>query len=80
MKELDKEAIAEQQEETYLSVCEYIISAQNKVKSAVNHAMVNAYWKIGEQIYAAKYLPYMPTEEELRRELNLEDFKKVDLD
>ena len=33
-----------------------------------------------KQIYAAKYLPYMPTEEELRRELNLEDFKKVDLD
>lgn len=48
MKELDKEAIAEQQEETYLSIREYIISAQNKVKSAVNHAMVNAYWKIGE--------------------------------
>lgn len=51
MKELDKEVIAEQQEETYLSIREYIISAQNKVKSAVNHAMVNAYWKIGEQIY-----------------------------
>ncbi len=33
-----------------------------------------------KQIYVAKYLPYMPTEEELRRELNLEDFKKVDLD
>ena len=48
MKELDKEAIAEQQEETYLSIREYIISAQNKVKSAVNHAMVNAYWKIGD--------------------------------
>lgn len=32
-----------------------------------------------KQIYAAKYLPYMPTEEELRRELNLEDFKKLDL-
>ena len=31
-----------------------------------------------KQIYAAKYLPYMPTEEELRRELNLEEFKKMD--
>ena len=30
-----------------------------------------------KQIYAAKYLPYMPTEEELRRELNLDDFKKL---
>lgn len=28
------------------------------------------------QIYAAKYMDYMPTEEELRRELNLDDFEK----
>ena len=28
------------------------------------------------QIYAAKYLPYMPTKDELKRELNLEDFEK----
>ena len=27
------------------------------------------------QIYAAKYMPYMPTEEELKRELNLADFE-----
>lgn len=31
-----------------------------------------------KQIYAAKYLPYMPTEEELRRELNLDEFKKLE--
>ena len=30
------------------------------------------------QIYAAKYMPYMPTEEELKRELNLDDFEKLD--
>ena len=30
------------------------------------------------QIYAAKYMPYMPTEEELKRELNLEDFEKLE--
>ena len=30
------------------------------------------------QIYAAKYMDYMPTEEELRRELNLEDFEKLE--
>ena len=29
------------------------------------------------QIFAAKYLPYMPTKEELKRELNLEDFRKA---
>ena len=30
------------------------------------------------QIYAAKYLPYMPTVEELRKELNLNEFKKIE--
>lgn len=30
------------------------------------------------QIYAAKYMAYMPTEEELKRELNLEEFEKID--
>ena len=30
------------------------------------------------QIFAAKYLPYMPTEDELKRELNLDDFRKLD--
>ena len=30
------------------------------------------------QIYAAKYLPYMPTEEELKRELNLDEFEKLE--
>lgn len=28
------------------------------------------------QIYAAKYLPYMPTKDELKRELNLNEFEK----
>lgn len=41
------------QEKTYLSIRKYIINAQNKVKSAVNYAMVNAYWEIGKQIYLA---------------------------
>ena len=31
-----------------------------------------------KQIYAAKYLDYMPTEEELKRELNLDDFEKLE--
>lgn len=30
------------------------------------------------QIYAAKYMPYMPTEEELKRELNLDAFEKLE--
>ena len=31
-----------------------------------------------QQIFAAKYLPYMPTKDELKRELNIEDFSKKD--
>ncbi len=27
---------------------------------------------------AAKYMPYMPTEEELKRELNLDEFEKLE--
>lgn len=33
-----------------------------------------------QQIFAAKYLPYLPTKEELRKELNLDDFQKKDGD
>ena len=29
-----------------------------------------------QQIFAAKYMPYLPTKEELKRELNLEDFEQ----
>jgi len=32
------------------------------------------------QIYAAKYMPYMPTVEELKRELNLEEFQQLEDD
>ena len=41
------------QEETYRAIRGYVINAQNKVYVAVNFAMVNAYWEIGEQIYLA---------------------------
>ena len=29
------------------------------------------------QIYASKYILYMPTEEEFKKELNLDEFKKI---
>lgn len=29
------------------------------------------------QIYASKYKLYMPTEEEFKKELNLDEFKKI---
>ena len=29
-----------------------------------------------QQIFAAKYMPYLPSKEELKRELNLDDFEK----
>ena len=30
------------------------------------------------QIYAAKYMPYLRTEEELKRELKLEEFERLE--
>lgn len=30
------------------------------------------------QIFAAKYFPYLPTEDELKKELNLEEFEKME--
>lgn len=30
-----------------------------------------------EQVFAARYMPYMPTEEELKRELNLDDYQRM---
>lgn len=40
-------------ENTYYSIRHSIITAQQKVYTAVNSAMVFAYWEIGEQIYKA---------------------------
>lgn len=40
-------------EEIYTSIRSFVITAQNKVYSAVNTAMVIAYWEIGERIYKA---------------------------
>lgn len=40
-------------ENTYNSIRHSIITAQQKVYTAVNSAMVFAYWEIGEQIYKA---------------------------
>lgn len=37
----------------YSHIRETVISAQNKVVAAVNTAMVQAYWEIGEQIHIA---------------------------
>ena len=31
-----------------------------------------------DQIFASKYYTYLPTEEELRRELRLDEFQKLD--
>ena len=39
--------------ETYTKVRKSIITAQSRIYSAVNTAMVQAYWEIGEQIYLA---------------------------
>ena len=40
-------------EQTYSSVRGYIVEAQQQVYRAVNSTMVEAYWKIGKEIYEA---------------------------
>ena len=40
-------------EQTYHSIRQSIVSAQHKLSSAVNTAMVTAYWEIGEQVFKA---------------------------
>ena len=40
-------------EEIYTSIRSFLITAQNRVYTAINSAMVIAYWEIGEQIYKA---------------------------
>ena len=42
---------AQQSEDTYLSIRGYVIDAQKQIYSAVNSAMVTAYWEIGRLIY-----------------------------
>ena len=40
-------------EQTYSSVRGYIVEAQQQVYRALNSTMVEAYWKIGKEIYEA---------------------------
>ena len=40
-----------QQENAYISIRGFVIEAQRNVYSAVNAAMVSAYWDIGKAIY-----------------------------
>lgn len=44
---------APQSEDAYRSIRGYVIEAQGQVYTAVNAAMVAAYWKIGKSIYEA---------------------------
>ena len=54
MDELMKNALsAPQSEDTYRSIRGYVIEAQRQVYTAVNAAMVTAYWNIGKVIYEA---------------------------
>ena len=39
------------QELTYQAIRGYVVDAQRQVRAAVNSAMVDAYWRIGEAIF-----------------------------
>lgn len=47
------EFAAENTSETYSRIRNSVITAQGRIYTAVNSAMVQAYWEIGEQIYIA---------------------------
>jgi len=47
------EISAENTSETYSRIRNSVITAQSRIYNAVNSAMVQAYWEIGEQIYIA---------------------------
>ena len=40
-------------DQTYHSIRNSIVSAQHRLSTAVNSAMVTTYWEIGEQIFKA---------------------------
>ena len=45
--------ITKQPEESYKIIRNSVLTAQSKVYTAVNSAMVQAYWEIGQEIYKA---------------------------
>lgn len=49
----DQLQIIQNPEQTYNTIRKSIVQAQHTVAAAVNSAMVNAYWEIGEQIFQA---------------------------
>lgn len=49
----DTKISSENASETYSKIRNSIIAAQKRIYTAVNSAMVQAYWEIGEQIYIA---------------------------
>ncbi|WP_294472024.1 PDDEXK nuclease domain-containing protein [uncultured Ruminococcus sp.] len=78
-------------EEIYTSIRSFVITAQNRVYTAVNSAIGivlcaeknDAVVKYtlpegNDQIFASKYFTYLPTEEELKRELRIDEFHKLD--
>lgn len=50
---MDDNRLGLQSKETYSHIRNMVIMVQEKVTSAVNATMVQAYWEIGEQIYIA---------------------------
>ena len=53
-----------------------IVLCADKTESVVKYTLPED----NTQIFASKYMTYLPTEEELKRELNLEDYTKLNID
>ena len=50
---MDNNQIIKQPEESYKVIRNSVLTAQSKVYTAVNSAMVQAYWEIGQEIHKA---------------------------
>lgn len=50
---MSKNQITIQTEESYKIIRESVLTAQSKVYTVVNSAMVQAYWEIGQEIHKA---------------------------
>ena len=50
---MNDDLLIKQTEETYKNIRKSLLTAQTKIYTIVNSAMVQAYWEIGKEIYIA---------------------------
>jgi hypothetical protein len=72
--EIEKTFNSADTEQTYTIIRNSVISTQSRIYTAIKYTLPED----NKQVFAAKYMTCIPSEEEFKRELNLNDFKKLD--